>query len=459
MANYPSSLDTTTSLPNRVTGDLIPASDSNDKNTAIIALETKVGVGAAPAASATTGQILRKRGDGTTAWETVTATDTGAAPASHTHSTTDVTALAEYIQDTVASLLVAGTNVTLTYDDAANTLTVNAVGGSSGESNTASNVGTTGIGLFKTKSGVDLQFKKLQAASGKLTVVANGNGNNVDLDLGTVAIADITGLQAALDAKAALSHTHTSSAITDFAEAVDDRVATLIVAGTGITKTYDDAANTLTLASTGVGGGSAVPRVPMPLPYENKSAYTTAEVSGGTITIQTGYLQLQTGATANATALIFKEPASNTLATAYKNPAGSAALLFATAGGASGEISYRFFTNNNNLSVGTADQVGFIYRPGTYGNKIMCSSGNGTTEETSVAVNGPSFGHYVLSFAVVEDTSVKFYVDGTLVATHTTSVPRSSQYRSDWGGAKINNTSNNNLQLWIANAGVSYEPY
>ena len=39
-------------------------------------------------------------------------------------------------------------------------------------------------------------------------------------------------------------------------ERVDDRVNTLVTAGTGITSTYDDAAGTLTLASTGSVGGS-----------------------------------------------------------------------------------------------------------------------------------------------------------------------------------------------------------
>src|SRR5262249_2566904 len=52
---------------------------------------------------------------------------------------------------------------------------------------------------------------------------------------------------------AAASHTHTASQVTDFSEAVDDRVAVLAVAGTGISITYNDAANTLTFANTQVG--------------------------------------------------------------------------------------------------------------------------------------------------------------------------------------------------------------
>lgn len=37
-------------------------------------------------------------------------------------------------------------------------------------------------------------------------------------------------------------------------EAIDDRVAALLVAGTGITLTYDDGANTLTIVADGSGG-------------------------------------------------------------------------------------------------------------------------------------------------------------------------------------------------------------
>lgn len=71
----------------------------------------------------------------------------------------------------------------------------------------------------------------------------------------THVIADTTGLQTALDGKAASSHTHTASNITDFSEAVDDRVSALLVAGANVTLTYNDAAGTLTVAASGGGGG------------------------------------------------------------------------------------------------------------------------------------------------------------------------------------------------------------
>lgn len=51
-------------------------------------------------------------------------------PAAHTHTSADVTDLVEFIGDTIDSTLVAGTNVTLVYDDAAGSLTISAAGAS-----------------------------------------------------------------------------------------------------------------------------------------------------------------------------------------------------------------------------------------------------------------------------------------------------------------------------------------
>ena len=43
-------------------------------------------------------------------------------------------------------------------------------GASGGEANTASNVGTAGVGVFKGKSLLDLEFKKINAGSAKITI-------------------------------------------------------------------------------------------------------------------------------------------------------------------------------------------------------------------------------------------------------------------------------------------------
>lgn len=46
------------------------------------------------------------------------------------------------------------------------------------------------------------------------------------------------------------THTHTSTDVSDFAEATEDRMASTLVAGSGVVLTYDDTANTLTVAVT-----------------------------------------------------------------------------------------------------------------------------------------------------------------------------------------------------------------
>lgn len=66
-------------------------------------------------------------------------------------------------------------------------------GGGSGEANTASNIGTTGVGVFHAKSGVDLQFRRLYAASSRISVSLNNDRIDFDVIASAISLNDLAG--------------------------------------------------------------------------------------------------------------------------------------------------------------------------------------------------------------------------------------------------------------------------
>jgi hypothetical protein len=155
----------------------------------------------------------------------------GKAPTVHTHTAAQVTDFSEAVDDRVGALVKAGANMSVVYDDNANTLTLNA---------TATPMKVSADAGNQSKLGTD---------AGIFTPLPTPAAIGAAPATHTHAIADVTGLQPALDGKAPTVHTHTAAQITDFAEAVDDRAAALIKAGANTTVTYDDVANTLTIGA------------------------------------------------------------------------------------------------------------------------------------------------------------------------------------------------------------------
>ena len=135
----------------------------------------------------------------------LTAADVGAAEEVHAHASTDITDFEEAVQDAIGATIVAGSNVTVTYDDTLGTLTIDSLAG--------------------------------------------GNVDSVNGQTGVVVLtADDVGAAEEV-------HAHASTDITDFEEAVQDVVGAALVAGDNVTVTYDDAIGTITIdvASTVVG--------------------------------------------------------------------------------------------------------------------------------------------------------------------------------------------------------------
>ena len=149
----------------------------------------------------------------------------------------------ELVDDRVNSLLVAGTGVALSYNDSANTLTVSA------------NL-TAGSGISISGATISLSDTVVDASD------INGLGEAVDdrvndLLVGGAGIQlsyndNANTLSIAVTGVALSSHNHTAGDITDFNESVDDRVNDLLVAGSNVQLSYNDSSNLLTVAVTGV---------------------------------------------------------------------------------------------------------------------------------------------------------------------------------------------------------------
>jgi purine nucleosidase len=148
------------------------------------------------------------------------------------HTSTSVTDFTEAVQDAVAALLGAGTNVTLTYDDAANTLTVTSAAGGLDAEAVRDAIGIALVGVGNISVAVN-------DVADTITLSTTATVNSTDAALrdrsthtGVQAVSTVTGLQAALDGKeasgAAASAVETHRADTTVVHGIADTAALVV---------------------------------------------------------------------------------------------------------------------------------------------------------------------------------------------------------------------------------------
>jgi hypothetical protein len=203
------------------------------------------------------GSLWRLTDDDPVTWQQLGG---GADPGSHTHTASEITDFSEAVDDRVASLVVSSDSVDPAYDDGSNELSLDV-----NETWLEGKIDAR-IGLVEPASHTHVSADITDFASGVDAAGAVMNADTSTEGMGFVVDEDdmssnsATKIPTQQSVKAYVDAATAGAGLT--AEEVADLVAALLVGGTDISVTYDDAAasgaGTLTIAYTGSGGGSSV---------------------------------------------------------------------------------------------------------------------------------------------------------------------------------------------------------
>jgi len=173
--NYPTSLDSATQQPSPAsTTDMDASGYEHDvvhtnHSGALIALETKLGIGASAASGASDGHVMTRQGDGSTAWEAV---PTNAATVT-VADTTDTTCSVALFESATGDLALK-TDSGATYNAGTGTLTATAFAGA-----LTGNVTGNASGTAATVTGAAQSAITSVGALTGLTIGSDGSGGDV----------------------------------------------------------------------------------------------------------------------------------------------------------------------------------------------------------------------------------------------------------------------------------------
>lgn len=358
---------------------------------------------------------LKRRTDADDGWDTLIPSP--AAP--HTHVVADITDFAEGVDDRVAALVVAGTGISATYDDAAGSLTI---------ANTAT----------LDAEGVRDTMAAALAAGTNITITVDDPGDTITI----AATGGGTGMTDPTTTKGDLI-VHATGGTTRLAVGTDGQVLTAdataaeglawadAAAGGGTSEPFEFSRKIVEVSHPGGGSGLVI---------RNWSAPTV--VASGTTDVvddDGGWNKYDTSATSGNAATL---KGGGTAASAFKmvRPVQLPDLLLRIKTDASladvrlwaGLVANALDASSDASGIAVA---AFRYDTGVDGTAFWrtvtndgTTTGNVTTTTAGIAVSTL----YLLRIKVVSTTSIEFYVNGTLVATHTTDLPGASQDLGFW---------------------------
>ena len=180
-------------------------------------------------------------------------------------SSSDISDLTETVQDIVGAEIVAGSGISVSYNDGAGTVTI-----SSSSTYTDEQAQDAVANILLDSSNIDFTYSDgTPSITADLTnsgVTAGSYGSSLGSSYPEITVDAKGRITTAANRLIQIN----SSQVSNFEEAVDDRVSVLLQAGTDISLSYNDTLGTLTITSTAaVGGGSG---------------YDTIQEEGGALT-------------------------------------------------------------------------------------------------------------------------------------------------------------------------------
>lgn len=183
--------------------------------------------------------------------------------------------ITEAVQDAIATSLIEGAGIDITYDDTANTITIAATGSYSAEQARDDIAAALVEG-----AGIDIT---VDDTANTITIAASGSGYSDEQARDAIAAALIegSGIDIVVDDTANTITISATGGYTD--EQVRDVIGAALVAGTGIDVSVNDAGDTITITNTGTGVGTGANNIG----YDTEvatSAYTTITLGSTPVT-------------------------------------------------------------------------------------------------------------------------------------------------------------------------------